>query len=214
MNKLVIAAGIIILISSICTIIVFIAPETGHNDVQKDTSVSSSCTTTSITSDVLSTVSTTPLSQTGTYTTWLTKTETSSLITTSTEEETGTTRQMTSTISTKKEEVAFELSVISISGSGLSRTVDAQLVNTGNANAHNIKVKIEAFAGNFPIRLNGDNYIEIEAGTIAAGEAIFRQIELSVSVIDGLKITQQGLRIEMTISSDEYGFTQSYDYQA
>jgi hypothetical protein len=209
MNKLITATGIIILIAVIVTIITFIRPGAEQNNLQTAALVSNSSLTTSNTTSI---ASTTLPPQTGNYTT-AQQTELASLVTSSMAGENDTTLQITSTSSTKEAGVDFEFSVIKISGSGLSRIVDAQLTNTGDADAHNISVKIKAFSGDSIIRLNGEDYIEVIVGTIAAGDRIEKQIELNVSIIDGLKITQTGLYIEMTISSDEYSIIQSYDYQ-
>jgi len=46
---------------------------------------------------------------------------------------------------TRTADVRFEFAVSGVTGSGLTRTITAQLTNSGTADAHNVWVKAEAF---------------------------------------------------------------------
>jgi len=111
------------------------------------------------------------------------------------------------------EDVKFGFAVTDITGSGLSRTVTAQVANTGVADAHNVWAKVEAFIGGSRIRLNGQDYLRVDIGTLKAGDSVTKQVALSFSITDGLKIAQQGVHLEMTILSDEHSETFTYDYK-
>jgi hypothetical protein len=110
-------------------------------------------------------------------------------------------------------DVKFEFLITDISGSGLSRTVTAEVTNTGSDDAHNCWAKTEVFSKESRIKIGGEAYLRENIGTIKAGTAVTRRITLEFSAFDGLKISQNGARFELTISSDEHTQTFSYDYQ-
>lgn len=109
--------------------------------------------------------------------------------------------------------VNFVPSITGVSGSDLTtRTITAQLANTGTADAHNVQAKIEAYSQGTRIELNGQDYLIQSFSTIKAGAAMTIQYTVSVNIIDGLKILQNGVTFILTISSDEKTQTISYDY--
>ncbi|MFH1652135.1 MAG: hypothetical protein ABID87_08580 [Chloroflexota bacterium] len=110
-------------------------------------------------------------------------------------------------------EVTFGFAVVDITGSGLSRTVTAQVANTGGADAHHVWAKVEASSGGSAVKLSGQAYLRVDIGTLKAGESVTKQVDLSFSLNDGLKIAQQGVHLDLTISSDERTETFPYDYQ-
>ncbi len=109
--------------------------------------------------------------------------------------------------------VKFELNLTNITGSGTSRTVTATLTNAGNVDAHNVWAKIQASVGGSPINLNGQPYVRVDIGTLPSGQSVTRQVTLSFSLIDSIKILQQGARLDLTVISDEGQQTFSYDYK-
>ena len=109
--------------------------------------------------------------------------------------------------------VDFDLAITGISGSGLSRTVAAQITNLGTADAHNVWGKAEAFSDGSRIKLSGKEYLRVDVGTLKAGESTVKETTLSFSITDGLKIAQKGVLLELTVFSDEGTETFSYDYK-
>jgi len=109
-------------------------------------------------------------------------------------------------------DVKFAFEITDISGSGLSRTVTARIINTGSADAHNVWGKTEAFSQGSRIKLSGKEYLSTDIGSMPAGGSITTEVTLSFSVMDGLKISQNGVTLNITIYSDEYTETFSYDY--
>ena len=108
--------------------------------------------------------------------------------------------------------VRFALEVVDISGSGLSRIVTAKLTNTGSTDAHNVWGETEAFSQDSRIKLSGEAYLRTDIGSMPAGESITTEVTLSFSVMDGLKISQYGVTLMLTIYSDEYTEAFSYAY--
>ena len=109
-------------------------------------------------------------------------------------------------------EVKFELAVIDISGSGLSRTITAQVTNTGNTDAHNVWGKVQVFSQDSLIKLGGKEFLRVDVGTIATGDTLTTEPTLSFGLTDGLKISQNGVTVVLTIYSDELTETFSYEY--
>ncbi len=72
-------------------------------------------------------------------------------------------------------DVKFGFAVTDITGSGLSRTVTAQITNTGSADAHNVWAKVEAFIGGSSIRLNGQDYLRVDIGTVKLRQKSWKQ---------------------------------------
>ncbi len=108
--------------------------------------------------------------------------------------------------------VIFEFNITDVTGSGLSRTVTAQIKNSGQADAHKTWAKVEGFSGTTRIKLGGQDYLRIDLGTIGARQALDRQVTLSFSIMDGLKLSQSGATFKLTITSDERTDTLTYDY--
>ncbi len=108
--------------------------------------------------------------------------------------------------------ITFDFVITNISGSGFSRTIIAQLTNRGSTAAHNVWAKIEASSGESKVKLSGQDYLREDIGTLKAGEIIGKQVTLNFAITDGVKIMQKGVHLELTILSDEYTQTFSYDY--
>lgn len=108
--------------------------------------------------------------------------------------------------------VKFEFAVTDISGSGLSRTITAQITNTGDIDAHNVWGKVEVFCQGSRIKLEGKDFLRTDLGTIASGDAVTTKVTLGFGLMDGLKISQNGATFKLTIYSDELTETFSYDY--
>jgi hypothetical protein len=87
------------------------------------------------------------------------------------------------------------------------------LINTGNADAHNVSVKVQAFCGDSAIHINGRDSLDVYIGTLQDGGSITKQADMSFNVIDGLRISQRGAHLLMTIFSDEYTKIMYYDYK-
>ncbi|MFC2013810.1 hypothetical protein ACFLU8_02890 [Chloroflexota bacterium] len=109
-------------------------------------------------------------------------------------------------------EVKFEFAVTDISGSGLSRTITAQVTNTGDIDAHNVWGKVEVFSQGSMIKLGSKEFLRIDIGTITYGGTATTEVTLSFGLTDGLKILQNGATFVLTIYSDELTETFSYDY--
>ena len=109
--------------------------------------------------------------------------------------------------------VNFDFAITDISGTGLSRTVTAQVTNTGSTDAHNAWAKVEVFSQGARIKLSNNDFLRVDIGIIKAGAAVTKQVTLQFSVLDGLKITQNGAQLVLTIYSDENTQTFNYDYK-
>ena len=109
--------------------------------------------------------------------------------------------------------VNFDFAITDISGTGLSRTVTAQVTNTGSTDAHNAWAKVEVFSQGASIKLSNNDFLRVDIGIIKAGAAVTKQVTLQFSVLDGLKITQSGAQLVLTIYSDENTQTFNYDYK-
>ncbi len=125
----------------------------------------------------------------------------------------GTTPVPSSTPTQPAANVNFEVVVTNVSGTGLSRTITAQITNTGTADAHNVWVKAEVFSQGQRIQVSGQDYLRVDIGTIKAGATATAQETLSFNLLDGLKIQQNGAQIVLTIYSDERTQTLTYDYK-
>ncbi|MFC1909671.1 hypothetical protein ACFLXC_00015 [Chloroflexota bacterium] len=110
------------------------------------------------------------------------------------------------------ETVKFDFIVTDISGSGLSRTINTQIANTGTMDAHNVSARVEALSGDSQLKISGGDYLEIDIGELKKGETLTKQLTVSVSMSDGLKIVNNGLRLVIILDSDEYTETFYYDY--
>ncbi len=109
--------------------------------------------------------------------------------------------------------VNFDFAITAMSGTGLSRIVTAQVTNTGSTDAHNAWAKVEVFSQGASIKLSNNDFLRVDIGIIKAGAAVTKQVTLQFSVLDGLKITQSGAQLVLTIYSDENTQTFNYDYK-
>ncbi len=109
--------------------------------------------------------------------------------------------------------VSFQLVVEHVSGTGLSRTVTAQVSNTGSADAHNAWAKVEVFSQGQRVQVSGQDYLRVDIGTIMAGATANAQATLGFSLADGFRIQQNGAQVLLTIYSVERTQTLTYDYR-
>jgi len=112
----------------------------------------------------------------------------------------------------QNEYVKFNFAVTDISGSGLSRTIVAEITNTGTMDAHNVWYKVEITSADSKIKLNGEEYLRVDIGTLKNGDTVKSELTISVSITDGLKIASNGFRLILTMNSDEHSETLYYDY--
>ncbi len=108
--------------------------------------------------------------------------------------------------------VNFQITITNLTGTGLSRTVNAQITNDGTADAHNVWVKSEVFSQQQKIQLSGQDSLRVDIGTVKAGATTTSQVNLSFNLLDGLRIQQNGARFVLTVNSDERVQTLNYDY--
>jgi hypothetical protein len=99
--------------------------------------------------------------------------------------------------------VAYNFVITDISGSGFSRTVTAEVSNTGNEDAHNVRGVVQVLQGDNVIKLNGEDSLTVEVGTLPAGSVITVQQTIKFSLLDGLKIQSNGAEFSVTLHSDE-----------
>ena len=109
--------------------------------------------------------------------------------------------------------VEFEFAVTGVSGEGLSRTISAQLTNTGTGDAHNVWAKVEVFSQDSRIKVSGKDFIRVDIGMLKSGAAITKEVNIQFGIMDGLKIAQNGARFVLTMNSDEKTQELYYDYQ-
>lgn len=110
--------------------------------------------------------------------------------------------------------VNFSLNISNFNVSGLtSGTVNAQITNTGTADARNVWVKVQIISQGSIVKIGGQDYFRKDIGTMTPGETVNSQVTLSVSLADGLKIAQSGATFELTVYSDEKTQTLTYDYK-
>jgi hypothetical protein len=113
---------------------------------------------------------------------------------------------------TQNVDVRFEFAVTDISGTGFSRTITAEITNTGNTDAHNVWGRVQVFSGDSLIKLDGKEFLRVDVGTIKAGETVTAEVTLSFGFTDGLKISRNGAEFVLNIYSDEFTDTFSYNY--
>lgn len=111
------------------------------------------------------------------------------------------------------EGVNFEIAIGSISGSGLSRTVTADISNTGTQDAHDVWLKLEVSSKQKRILLNGREALSVDIGTLPANTSVTKQATLTFSIGDGLQIKMNGAEFTLTISSTERTQTMSQFYK-
>ena len=103
--------------------------------------------------------------------------------------------------------------MVNITGSGLSRTITARIANTGSVAAHNVRATVNVTSGGSPVRISGQDSLDVSIGDLAPGAAVEKAVELGFGFADGLRISQQGATFFLTVSSDEAAETFSYEYQ-
>ncbi|MFC1969083.1 hypothetical protein ACFLVF_01165 [Chloroflexota bacterium] len=109
--------------------------------------------------------------------------------------------------------VEFEFAVTGVSGSGFSRTISAQLKNIGTDDAHNVWAKVEVFSQESRIKLSGEDFLSVDIGLLKSGAAVTKQVPIEFSLMDGIKISQNGANFVLTVNSDENTQELYYDYQ-
>jgi hypothetical protein len=109
--------------------------------------------------------------------------------------------------------VNFEISVTAVSGSGLSRTVSAEVNNSGSADAHNTWIKVDVSSLGQRIRLSGQDYLKVNIGTIKARSSVTARANLSLNLGDGLRVRQNGAQLLLTVNSDENTQTLPYNFK-
>jgi hypothetical protein len=109
--------------------------------------------------------------------------------------------------------VEFEIEIINVKGTGLSRRVTARVKNTGSANVHNTWAKAEVFCRSQGIRVSGQDYLKRELGTMKAHDTVTIEETFDFGLFDGLTIMQNGAQVLLTVFSDESTQTLNYDYK-
>lgn len=110
--------------------------------------------------------------------------------------------------------VYFDLNVTSFNISGASSaTINVHVANTGPSDAHNVWGKVEVYCQGSIIKLDGQDYLRTDIGTIKAGTNLTTKAILNASLADGLRVLANGGTIKLTIFSDEKTQTYSYDFK-
>ena len=109
--------------------------------------------------------------------------------------------------------VVFKFDVTGISGDGLSRTISAQLTNTGTDDAHNVWAKVEVFSQESRIKMGGKDFLRVDIGMLKGGTSVTKEVNIEFGILDGVKILQNGARFVLTVNSDESTQELYYDYQ-
>ncbi|MDO8473001.1 MAG: hypothetical protein Q7T05_04200 [Dehalococcoidia bacterium] len=105
----------------------------------------------------------------------------------------------------------FDVKIGKITGGGLIRVVTALVTNTGKKDAHNVWAKVEVVCAGSKLRVGGRESLRVDAGTVKAGATVSREAVLQVGLFDGMKVSQNGAKIVLTVNSDE--LTQTFDYE-
>ncbi|MFC2039874.1 hypothetical protein ACFLTW_01695 [Chloroflexota bacterium] len=100
--------------------------------------------------------------------------------------------------------VRFEHTITDISGNGLTRTVKTNLTNTGDMDAHNVWGKLQVFSNESVIKLDGEEFLRIDIGSVTAGNTVTTEVTLSFGFTDSLKILKNGAEFVLDINSDEF----------
>lgn len=109
--------------------------------------------------------------------------------------------------------VTFGLAITGITGSGFSRTVTADISNSGTTDAHNITAKVEVFSAGSRIQISGKDYLTVDIGTLKAGMSVTKQVAMDFGMFDGIKMQQNGAQFVLTVTSDEKTQTFNYDFK-
>lgn len=102
-----------------------------------------------------------------------------------------------------------------MTGTGLTRSVTAQITNTGNLDAHNVVGKVGVISGGKQITItsSGQTSVSQTLGTIKAGQTVDTRLDLTFALFDSLTLTQNGVNVSLIITSDEKTQTITYDYK-
>jgi hypothetical protein len=110
-----------------------------------------------------------------------------------------------------KADIDFE--IVSIDGSGFSRTVTGLITNIGNIDLHQCKLKVEILSRDKLIKNDGQAYIEKSYSLIAAGASVKDTVDIKLSLLDGLNVQRNGVSFVLTFKASEMTRTFTYDYQ-
>jgi hypothetical protein len=101
--------------------------------------------------------------------------------------------------------VTFKIEITSVAFSGLNVNVGVRLTNSGSVDANNVQAKVELFSGSVRVKINGQDFIQENLGTLSAGQSLDQQENLSISATDAVALLMGGgnVTIKLTISSDE-----------
>ena len=75
----------------------------------------------------------------------------------------------TPSVATPTANVKLEPVITNVSGTGLSRIITTQIINTGNFDAHNVWVNVEVFSHGSRVKLDGQDYLRVYIGTVKPG---------------------------------------------
>jgi hypothetical protein len=109
--------------------------------------------------------------------------------------------------------INIALEILSVEGSGFSRTVTGQLTNNGTVDLHNCSLKIEIHSGNKLIQNDSQPYIERYFNTIRAGTVVTDVVSIKLGLVDGINVQNNGASFTLTFKSDEKSQTFTYQYQ-
>lgn len=117
--------------------------------------------------------------------------------------------------STLSDRVNFNVQITNMTGTGLTRSVTAQITNTGNLDAHNVVGKVGVISGGKQITItsSGQTSVSQTLGTIKAGQTVDTRLDLTFALFDSLTLTQNGVNVSLIITSDEKTQTITYDYK-
>jgi hypothetical protein len=110
--------------------------------------------------------------------------------------------------------INFRLNITNADYSNLTNAlVTAELTNLGSSDAHNTQAFVEVTTQGTRIKVNGQDSLVIGLGTIKARQAITRDVRMSFNLFDGLKISQSGATLTLTIRSDESTQGLTYEFK-
>jgi hypothetical protein len=107
--------------------------------------------------------------------------------------------------------INIALEILSVEGSGFSRTVTGQLTNSGTVDLHNCRLKIEIISNGKQIKNDSQPYVEKSFNTIKAGTSVTDVVAIKLGLIDGINVQNNGAIFLLTFTSDEN--TQTFTYQ-
>jgi len=67
---------------------------------------------------------------------------------------------------TSTADVKLKPAITNVSNIGLSRAVTTQIANTGSYDVHNMWVKVEVFLQGSRVKLDGQDYLRVDIGTV------------------------------------------------